>query len=68
MTTPFDPNDPKLLTAEQKLFNMKVRVNSIKRTMDKIVHDPAESSDAVRLAHMVKAALVEIESELNRTV
>jgi hypothetical protein len=63
----FNPDNPDNLTVEQKLYNVKVKVNQIVRLVDDISHDSVTPIEVVRFAHLVKAAMAEIQKEIDRT-
>ena len=63
----FDPNDPNLLTPEKKLYNVKKKVNEIHRQLS-VEEEHAESEEELRLIHMMKVVLAEINRELDRSI
>ena len=65
---PYDPNGPDNLTPQQKLYNIKKKVNEINRFVDEISHSLVTPIEVVRFAHVIKAAMVEIDKEIDRTV
>ena len=64
----FDLDGPDNLTSDQKLFNIKAKVNEINRFVDEISHSLVTPIEVVRFAHVIRAAMVEIEKEIDRTV
>ena len=64
----FHPDGPDNLTSDQKLFNIKAKVNEINRFVDEISHSLVTPIEVVRFSHIIRAAMVEIEKEIDRTV
>jgi hypothetical protein len=61
---PFDPNTS--LTAEQKLFNIKAKLNKLERMFHEMEHSSSTSLAVVRVIHIMRVALKEIQDEVDR--
>lgn len=61
---PFDPNTS--LTAEQKLFNIKAKLNKLERTFHEMEHQSSTPIEIVRIIHVMRVALKEIQDEVDR--
>jgi hypothetical protein len=62
----FDPDTS--LTAEQKLFNVKKKLNELDRKFYDLEHHLTTPFEIVRIVHIMRVALKEIENEVDRTV
>ncbi len=62
---PFDPNTS--LTAEQKLFNIKAKLNKLERQFHELEHKSSTPFEVVKVIHIMRIALKEIQDEVDRT-
>lgn len=63
----FDPSGPNL-TAEKKLYNIKKKLGELDRMFHDLEHSLVTPLQVVKVVHIMRVALKEIENEVDRSI